>query len=367
MVAVQDDRDRPRTKIVSGLSDVLDQQCTGSQLHAFLKPFWELSKRHKELIQLSGKKSELVTSITRCISGGLIPSEKVHDLIRRSEENGHQHVYYFKPKAAVRQLCRDGSEVAEALFGDQWGPDVFPSYDREPGTEKWVDFRVGVNGRPNDWLAKIYGHERLNRHRNQTREDVDESSFRVIHEFDIEHYSTVFIVRWHTAGLLEIRVDQSGITAKKVLDERIAKIWNMLPDPLIRENFEDWDLSKANTTITTDYKKLSARLRVGAVSLSDGSQGVVSFDPKHDNEDISSDRGREVAVHGLLKNGAETRGLVLYWQPHGEDNEDAPKELTEPLRVVIATDCSNHIFITSKTTPSAVDYVTNQLRSFAAG
>src|SRR2546430_2718161 len=103
--------------LVTGLFKVVDQQCTAPQIHGLLEKYKDLNKLTKAEIRLSGNKPDLLQNLQRVVSLSppLIPRSDVFQLIQGAEENGHQHVYFYRPSARIRAICRDGTEVATAL------------------------------------------------------------------------------------------------------------------------------------------------------------------------------------------------------------------------------------------------------------
>jgi len=112
--------------IISGLYKTVDLQCTAPQIALLLKTYKDINERTKEEIRYSGSKPDLLANLQRVVSLDLIPKSEVYQLIQRSEENGHQHIYFFEPLGEAKHRCADVTEIADGLFGEEWGDDYFP-------------------------------------------------------------------------------------------------------------------------------------------------------------------------------------------------------------------------------------------------
>ena len=98
--------------VPTDLYELLDSHCTVEQLHALLRVHREFSPD----IRIGTLKGEAIRNIRIAVDSHMIPVEAVHDLLRDSEENGDQHIFYFRPKnASVAKRCRDAEACAPRL------------------------------------------------------------------------------------------------------------------------------------------------------------------------------------------------------------------------------------------------------------
>jgi len=237
---------------------------------------------------------------------------------------------------------------------------IFRNLDRNVEKLRWADFRTGINGKSKDWLAKLYGHERVLKLKKREKVDVTATGFREILDYEAEDYNTVLVVRWNHPGLLEIRIDQTGLQKAGLAEERLAAVWDLLSSALKESECRPWDLRKSITKMLQSRVKNAELYELGTVKMLDGAHGNVQFDPYKATESIDGDTGRTIAIDGLLANKAQGTGAAISWKPH-EDIESLEKSLL----TAITGEAFNCLAITSKTSSEIIDYVTNKLREFS--
>src|SRR5260370_5266404 len=208
----------------------------------------DLLRRHKEdhpkEILVSGTKDDVVNHLERAVAEGIVKRTEVLDLLQEAEENGDQHIFYFVPKsAAVARRCKNGQEVASLLWGDEWKEKMgFPRFTLVPSSHEWADFRVGLRRKPNDWIAKIYGHE-VQRRLFKEETLVDDTLVRYYKKVE---QRTVSLARWNEGNgpsLLEIRVPRCD--SKATLLFRREAICTRLNPALTEDDCLPWCLRKA--------------------------------------------------------------------------------------------------------------------------
>ena len=217
--------------------------------------------------------------LRRAVAAKRIPMTEICDLVRKSEENGHQHIFLFEPttdRAAKRYL--DGCAIAESLFEDNWGPDIFPNFDRPRESESWADFRTQLEGGRKGWLGKIYGHERISRLRGRERQEARDGYIETL-RYQFEDYSTVSVIRFQNQMPLEIRIDQTGAIKVEVIPGRLARVWGMLSRVVDQNDFRPYNLGRALTRMMIERVENADRFRLGSVRVSDEHHGAVQFDP----------------------------------------------------------------------------------------
>lgn len=343
----------------SGLYDIVSQQCTALQIRSLLRKYKGISDVTRKEIRLSGRYDDLLDTLRLAVGHKHIPLGEVCDLIRKSEENGHQHIFLYQPiNREVRQRCEDGAQLAELLFGDHWGPQVFPKFDRPQDAEDWADFRTPLEGTARGWLGKIYGHERVSRLASREKRQTPRGYVETL-RYQYEDYSTVSVVRFRH-GLLEIRIDQTGAVRSHIIPERLKRIWSMLDHVIKRADFSPHSLRGALTRMMVERITNSALYRLGSVKMLDCKRGAIQFDPYDTDEEIDADQGRQTALNGLLAHDGKGTHAAIQWKACS----GAPKELDDLLTVVTGED-SNELFITAKTTAEVIDHVLDRFRHFS--
>jgi hypothetical protein len=179
-----------------------------------------------------------------------VPLEDVWNLIRAAEENGGQHIYYYKLKANLQKFLHPDS-VAERLFGGAWKKklDSFPDISLKPEGYVVSDFRA-LKAKPLDWVYKIYGHTILIKPTGNTKPKENGRFWR---EYQDVPLRSVLVVRWNYPDLLEVRI-QSDDSRKRTDDWQVV-VWKHLQGALSKEQITPWSLSKALNKMVIDCKK----------------------------------------------------------------------------------------------------------------
>ncbi|MHC2068340.1 hypothetical protein ACYFX5_12820 [Bremerella sp. T1] len=346
------------SKLFSGLYEIVEHQCKYDHIQALLREYKEHSKKHFSEIRYSGTKPEIVKNLRRVVSAGLIPKQRVYDLIQSSEENGHQHIFYFRPSDQLLETIRKGDEIAQALFEDQWGEDFFPRFDRFEDSLSWSDFRIGLPGKPKDWVAKVYGHQKVNRVTKREIKDETATSFTEVVNYVRKDFSYILMARWNDPDLLEVRIDQEGLLKSGMLETRLGDILSLLGKAIPADQIEPAALTNVVHNLLEKRTENKSQYIIGTARLHDASRGIIDFYPDHDDEEIDTDPGRAEALNNLLAAKARARKMGIKWK----QIEGSEHILPGDLPTVITGEHLNQLVISSKTTAAAIDYVTNQLR-----
>ncbi len=140
--------------------DLVSAMCTIGQIKSLLR-----LRRDEDGVRLSAEnKDQLVArNLREALESGAISFDEVFDLIRSAEENGSQHIWYYKPKAGLADLFKADS-TAERLWGPRWKHAIkdFPSVKLKPEGFLISDFRSSTR-KPADWFLKVYGHSTITR------------------------------------------------------------------------------------------------------------------------------------------------------------------------------------------------------------
>jgi hypothetical protein len=351
-----------------GIYGQLGLQCTSAQISELLKQIQGLSKQASKEINRSGTKVELLTNLRNAIESKYASFDQAISLLHDSEENGRQTIFLFKPRNdTTKTKLRNAAAIRRQLFGNV-PPDYFPDFDRPKQGLKWVDFRAGLTGRPNDWILKAYGHHDFEHtiKRYRDNESSDHKSFREIREVRVEDVDTVMVVRWRNPDLLEIRVDKLQSTGKAEMLRRLEALKKLLASSGAIDLDRDvvaYSLQVAATNLVKERKASSKQpnvtYRVGSLTLLDRHEGRIDFQPLTADKDIDEDHGRSAGVQALLERGAMTIRLALEWN----GDEDRPATLEPPLLFDIEGESVNALSIRSRVSSEVLDYVISKLRS----
>jgi hypothetical protein len=344
------------------LDSLLAEHCTTGQIQAVLRSGKaDLDKEGKQDVKISGKdKQEVIANLKFAIAHGRIPPNAAVNLLRESEENGNQHIFYYRARnQTLAKRYRDGKVVGTNLFNSGMRAS-FPRYDLVPDELTWADFREnGPKGQSHDWIGKLYGLDVVYR-----LLDRKERNNLLVIRYKKREERTVCVVRWNDPNLLEIRIDRSDNKSAKVIREKLVEIWDMLGDGVKREDFDEWTLTPMFTAMLeaeAENKPLAAAFEMGPTTLCDSQKGGITLTPEvPDEETLFSATERRETVQLVLKYGGTCSQIVTKWL-----KSQSGGRLPEDLRTTGGNISSNELVIPSKTSASSVDYVTNQLRNFA--
>lgn len=333
---------------------ILEEECPADQIKTLLR---EAKRLDRDGVRVSAvSKALLLENLKKTVGRG-VPASKVFSLVQECEENGSQHIFYFRPRnAQVAKTHREPELVAETLFGRNDVSSLnFPVFTLEPGEYGWSDFRELGNHR---WLAKQYGREEI-----RIREGEPERlGNRILVGYELKPRRTVLVALRHADGLVELRVPRIE-TAELVASMR-DRLMDSLKSVIDWSDHLPWDLGPVRDRLTTEAGKNASRYSLGDISLGDSEGGKWTINPASEDEDLYAASTREKAVKSVLDNNGSCEVLVVHWKPDGA--ERIPKGLRTVIGSNRAEASVNEIIVTRKTSSAAVAYVTDQLRHFAS-
>src|SRR5688572_13510784 len=93
----------------SDVYTAIAERCTAEQIRDLLRVYKDINKETKKEVHVTGAKDDILANLKRAVSKQIIPRDAPILLLREAEENGHQHIFYFKPRnREVVAKCRDG-------------------------------------------------------------------------------------------------------------------------------------------------------------------------------------------------------------------------------------------------------------------
>lgn len=327
---------------------------TVDQIKALLREFKDVNPQ--EVLISAGTKEEAIKHLKRAVAVKAIPFNRVLTLLYESEENGDQHIFYVMPSTPkVLKLCRNGAAIAEKLWGEDWGDMGFPFFTRPLESYAWADFRIGLPGKPQDWVAKLYGHEVHYKYVRQEHRDGE-----LVKYYSKKEETTTLLARWNDPDLLELRVPRTSSSSHGSIEKRLETLWQHLSPALSAGDFSAWELNNARRCILQRREEFKTTFRVTTLEFTDSELGKASFAPNTDDEGADDAEERKAAIDAYLKGKGDCHHLIVTWLA-----EESSKALPDDLKVVSGGKDTNELVIKSRTSSSAVDYVTNQLRHFS--
>jgi hypothetical protein len=327
---------------------------TVEQIRALLREFKDVNPQ--EVLVSGGTKEEVIKHLKRAVAVKAVPFDRVLILLHESEENGDQHIFYVKPKnPKTLKICRDGALIAEKLWGEDWGDMGFPFFKLPHDSYQWADFRIGLPGKPKDWIAKLYGHEV---HYKYIREEF--LNGELVKYYSKREENTTCLARWNDPDLLELRIPRTSSTSHGSIEKRLQMLWQHLSPALSAGDFIAWELNDTRRGILQRRDEHKATYRVTTLEFTDSELGKASFSPNTDDEGADDAEERKAAIDAYLKGKGDCHHLIITWHA-----DESAKALPDDLKVISGGKDTNEVVIKARTSSAAVDYVTNQLRHFS--
>ncbi len=338
-----------RPKLPDGLYKLVEEWCSAEQVAELLRT----AKGSKDVRITAPTKKELIEKNLRAaVEAHSVPPERVYDLLREAEENGNQHIFYYRCKNAGYRRELTMSNVGAALWGKNWTEKMdFPRVELVENEFVFADFHQwNAHLKPLDWVLKLYGHEFTEKPTNVVEEVGDN---RFTREFVREPRRIVIVVRWNTPDLLEIRVPQTE--SKKRVKHWHDKAWSMILNACSPKKFDKWDLDKLRRKMVDDQKKNALIYTCSTTRVLDDDHNVASFEAHDPQGHLFSSPDVVSSVQTMLKVGQCTHLRTTWLQG---DNISLSRE----LNTLIGHHEVNEVVIGSHCTASDIEYVTNQLR-----
>jgi hypothetical protein len=339
-------------------------QCTAEAIKGLLRDIQELSSAAKTEIHISGTKEELLSNLQLAVNRGYATTDQVKALLWDSEEVGKQHVLLLQPAPAGLASgsvdIRDINAVAVALFGEVPFTELFPRYEYPSSGYGWSDFRRVDGG----WLAKAYGREIYRQSEGVVdTEDLGNGVIQEVRQYKWKEVKATLVANWRSAhpGILEIRIDISGMQNKQAVDERREAIWTLLRPAIDRSNLIGLDIDGLLTSIIEQRSAAAnaAAYSIGRVELMDPRSGQVRVIPKG-SDAFDNDPGRSESLKAMLENGFKPSLVRVDWKP---GIEGCPKSMTETVAVVIEkTSNGPELRILKRINGETYGYIFDQLR-----
>jgi hypothetical protein len=325
--------------------------CTTEQIQALLR-----TRKGQENVRITAeKKDELVDrNLRQAVEAKAIEVEKVFDLIRSSEENGNQHIFYYKPKSKAIADVLTFESIAKQLWGAKWKDtvDAFPAIRLKPNDYQYSDFRQHLT-KPKDWILKIYGHTVLTRATGKIEQRGNNIFWK---EYVEEPLRIVLLARWNSIGLLEIRVQRNE--SRRRIDEWQNKVWEMLGPALARRQFDPWELKKPIAQLITKQDENDKVYSFRDVNVIDTTGVHVSFQTYEDQGNLFASEETRDSIQSYLDANSDCNGLTVTWM--SQLNGTPQKE----LRTLLGAKERHEMIAMAHCSSKDLDYVTDQLRRF---
>lgn len=241
-----------RPQLADDLAKLVNDWCAVEQIAQLLRDAKDTSD---EVRVTAPKKDVLIEkNLREAVEAGAVPLDKIYNLIREAEENGNQHIFYYRAQWAKKMdLPRADLVENDFIFAD---------------LHPW-----NVALKPHDWVLKIYGHEFVDKYTNVIKE-IGENRFT--HEFYREGRRIVIVVRWNNPGILEVRIPQTE--SRKRIKQWLEKTWLMIAPACRPTDFSPWKLTKARARMIDEQKINEKVYRLNHTRVEDEDHNVGTFE-----------------------------------------------------------------------------------------
>jgi hypothetical protein len=326
--------------------------CTTDEIKDVLR-----RRKGEDHVRLTAEtKEDLVQrNLREAVEARAVDINDVFELIRSAEENGNQHIFYYRPK--VRKIAETLTieYIARQLWRAEWEKVLasFPLIRVRPNDYRYTDLRPASAKKPNDWILKIYGHSVISR---STGKEERRANNTVWREYIEEELRSVLIARWNHPDLLEIRVQRNEAPTR--VQDWQRKIWEMLSPALIPDQFTPWNLTNAMARLLLEQEQHADMYTFRDARVVDKSGIHASFQTYAEQGGLFDSMQVRDALKSFMKAKSDCTGLAITW---------LPKDSTPPaeLRTLLAAKDLNEIVVSSHCHNLDVDYVTDQLRFFS--
>jgi hypothetical protein len=341
----------PRTEEIEEALALIDELCNIDQIKSVLR-----KRRDNDKVRLSAENKEqlIKRNLRDGLESGAVPMEDAWDLIRSAEENGAQHIYYYKLKPNLQKFLHPEA-VAERLFGSKWQKAVssFPDLAIKPESYLVSDFRP-LKNKPLDWILKIYGHTTLIKATGNTKPEDDGRFWREYQEVPLR---SVLLARWNHPDLLEIRVQSDD--SRRRIDDWQGVLWKYLQPALIKDQFTPWKLSKALNKLVIECKKHKILYTFRDAGVLDKQEKVIAhFETVSDQGDLLESQRSIDNLIEYVKEGGTLKGLAITWLSE-------KTSLEKDYRTLVGSRQDNEVLFQAKCSAGDIDHVTDQLRRFS--
>jgi hypothetical protein len=333
---------------------LVENLCTAEQVANLLR-----KRKGTASVRISAEsKEDLVRRNLRvAVEAKAIDIQEVFDLIRSSEENGNQHIFYWRPTSSNLAEAFTLQNIAAQLWGGNWQKTLaaFPSIRLKPDDYKYSDFRAVSTRKPKDWILKVYGQKTIVRATGKTKPEAPGIFWR---EFAEESLRIVLAARWNYPDLLEIRVQRNE--SRRRIEEWHNQVWSMLTPALVRSQFAEWPLRAPMKRITLEADKNSKIYEFRDAGILDKGEDVAAnFQTVSDQGNLFKSQQTIASIKSFLEAGGNLSGLAVKWlaNPNAEPQEE--------LRVLLGAKESNEVVVSGRCAAGDLDYVTDQLRGFS--
>jgi len=339
-----------RQQFSEELAKLVNDWCAVEQIAQLLRD----AKDTSDEVRVSAPKKNILIekNLKTAVEAGAIPLDKVYNLIRESEENGNQHIFYYRRTGQPGTI----DEVATRLWGANWQKKMdLPLAELVENDFIFADLHPWNEAlKPFDFVLKIYGHEFIDKYTDVIKE-IGENRFS--HEFYREARRMVIVVRWNNPGILEVRIPLTE--SKKRRMQYLEKTRLMIAPAFPPSEYSPWKLAKARGRMIEEQKKYEKVYRLNHTRVEDEVHNIGTFECHDPQANLFAQQRMVDSVETLI-DGGECTNLRVLWLMGKNPNP------SRELHTLIGHNKeTNETVIGGYCQSKDVDYVTDQLRYFS--
>jgi hypothetical protein len=333
------------------LLKLIEDNCTIEQVKSILRPALgnkdvKLSApSHKELIQ---------SNLRAALESHSLSVEKVYDLLRESEENGPQHIFYLRCGSKDVRSLLSLEYMQKRIFGATIPPE--PCLDLKPNGFVISEVRQWSSRKPADWALKIYGHETREV---ATGEEDRSNPTRIAKYFTTQEFRFVLLARWNSPDLLELRIPATE--SRQRLDGWRNYLYGTLRPAIPFDRFTPWGLAQVSRRLFDEKDKHPTVYNLGDAKLEDEFHNIYSIQSHVADSDLFSGIAADSAAKGVLEHNGIHKAQRVLWLKQPNDGFSAD------ISTLIGARQENEMVFSRHQNSRGIDYVTHQLRSFGKG
>jgi hypothetical protein len=330
---------------------LIEEQCTMDQVKAVLRPALgnkdvKLSApSHKQLIQ---------SNLRSALESHSLDVEKVYDLLRESEENGPQHIFYLRCPSKDIQALLSLDYMRKAFFGATVPPE--PQLDHVPDGFVISEVRQWSSKKPADWVLKIYGHEKREV---PTGEWIRNDPQRIYRVYKTQETRFVLLARWNSPSILEIRIPATD--SRQRLEGWRSYLLETLRLAIPFDRFSPWTLSDVSRRLFDEKAKHTTVYSLGDARLEDEFHNIYSIQSHVPDVDLFSGVAADSAPKGVLEHNGVHKAQRVLWLKQPDEGFQVD------ISILIGARLDNEVVFSRHQNSRGIDYVTNKLRAFSKG
>lgn len=332
----------------------IDEACTNRQIQDFLRR----KKIDGVKVKIGQNAGQIIANLKEAHNSGHVTEKELITLLAMGEENGRQHIFFYRLKKHLASKFSDLDQVYSHLKQTlKVANQPLPHFVLKPRERTVSDIRFQeLNGEIRNLIVKWYSgreyEEEISRKTEQRNGDRI-----VIRESKIEEVRLVSLMRYHPRGLLEVRVPTGARESRKTCLAELDSIWHSLSPVITKDDFVELDLCEAMKQLNIAASKPKATHRVCGSQAADGG-ATAEFNPAMEGEDLfASLKHREAMAHYDT-----VCRLDVWWRSPSMKGVSRKKfDPTDEIRGQMGVYVNYGIRFGAKRTREEMDFVINRL------